>query len=659
LTGDIDLERIERQIALLRETPGRVTAQDMIDLFRAEYIEGEPVVEYPDGEPGPARLSICAEAIRNRWGRFVNNLLDRMEQERRRAPTSESGRMGLALTQLASTPFYDIRFDINPLPNTVIVAPPPAAPAPGRPTPAPQLFGLTQAAGNGLAQAAQIVANRLEGVVDNVINNVVTEGGLNYNDAAQLLLGDEPAPTPQAQAVQEQIRDSIDNAAAQVAGPLVAAIVQQTAQMQSMMSQFPAAPPTPPPQQPALVQPITPDQANDLVVPSIEAQQERTAALQGQTSAAASPLPLPSRSTLTSGPASPAFSGSATPRQRAAGRQPSAVDLQIALQRAVVEGTNRPQQQQQQQGQQQQGQGAARRRQPASSAPTTPQTGAPVTRGGYATAPASPLGGRVAGTLPGGRAAPLTPVAVLTQTVVETGSPANTQAQGVPTPPVIPADERALLANVTSEVRTILWRRVAERQGQSAQQSPAVQNAAATLAGMRERFQQTNDPQIQRVTRVALGEVMQENDIDPELQDQVLAYVQGQTPNNPLGLAQTLQQEVRARQPQGTAAEQAQQGVRRTRAGAARIASGVIDENFQTIVGSVEPDTQVALFEILDRARLQNITSIDDWVALMEESAGPLTQTIVASVSQAIKNLPPAAAVGGAPQGQGITPGTE
>ncbi|AVK74685.1 hypothetical protein pqer_cds_263 [Pandoravirus quercus] len=653
-------EGIETEMAMRRATPGPVTEQDMIDFFRqAGRDPNEPAdveVPYPDGQSGPQRYSICAEAIANRWSGFIGNLLRRMEDERRQTPTSVSGQFGLALTELLSqNQFYGIGYTVDPAANAVLVPTLPPS-APGQPAPAPQLLVLTPPAASGINQAAETGAGSLVDYTIQMIDSVATEGGRTEDEVAAELLGLQPPSTPEVQVARRALDDAIASTASRVAGPLVAAIAQQAqeAQMRSMMGQFPVGPPTPPtPPQPALVREVTEQEANDRVEANIEGQQARTAAAQAQIAALPTPGAIPSVSALVSGPTSPAAVGAVTPRGRAA-RQPSPGQIAIALQQAIVEG------------------GEPRRRptRRGVTAPTTPQTGAPAVPARYATAPPSPFQAQAAATLAGG-APPLTPLQVLAQPIIATGEPLNTQAQGVPTPPVVQATSDGLLEVVESEINDNLLRRVMERLSRGG--NAAVVRATNTLARIRDRYQRDRDPQSRHVTENAMASVLRARGV-PSLTDDVLDYITApgeRGRDEAEQLAQRLQEAIVEAEPQPAPTGRAtgrvtreqvaratrEAGARRTRTRQLNNASDAVTANSAGIIERITPDLADGMAMLVDGARSRGFMVSDDLAQYLVDNANNLAAVAVNGVSDALKDI--ATTDAEAAGGQGPTPGTQ
>lgn len=676
-----DYEALETNVAMRRATPGALTEQDMINFFREAGDPNDVMVPYPDGGQGPAAYSICAQAIANRWGGFINSLLDRMEQERQQTPTSEAGRLGLALTEGALTPFYGVGYYINPattFANTVFVPEPAPAPA-GQPAPAPQFVGLAPAAATGLAQAVQAGMENLMNTIDQVIASVPIEEGTTLDQFEAEVYGSEAPSTPQAQAIREQLEEAIPAVAEQVAGPLAAAVAQQAqrlqeeatrrslqaqreqeARMRSMTTRFPAAAPAPAPVaapvaapatidgEPALVRPLAEQQAEEMVEANIENQQrvQETAAR-----AAAIPPPsppsIPSVSALTSGPVSPAVAGAVTPGRRPL-RQPTPSQVEAALRQAIAEGRIP-------------GAAAAERprRRGARTAPTTPLTGGPAAAAGYATAPPSPLAPRAAATLAGGAPLP-SPLQVLAGAVLATGQPLDTQGQGVPTPPVVLATQQDLVDLVAQQIGGALRSRAVAR-------GRGVGRIANALAGARERYQRDPNPQTRQVTETSIATLLGQRGAPDDLIQAVRDYVREPEgavgPDEARQLAQGLQDvatQARAReQPTGrpAAGQPAPTAARARRVQRVRLtdASNVITANSAQIIEDITPDMANALAALLERASREDLPVTDELAEFLIQGSDGLAAAAVDSISKALNEITPAEAA----VGQGVTPGTQ
>lgn len=674
-----DIEAMETDVAMRRATAGAVTEQDMINFFREAGDPNDVMVPYPDNRPGPAAYSICAQAIADRWGGFINTLLDRMEQERQQTPTSEAGRLGLALTEGALTPFYGVGYYIDPattFANTVFVPEP--APAPeGQPAPPPQFVGLAPAAADGLGQAVQAGVENLMNRLDQVIASVPLEEGETLDQFAAEVFGSEAPSTPQAQAIREQVEQAIPAVAEQVAGPLAAAVAQQAqrlqeqaaqrslqaqreqeARMRAMTTRFPAAAPAPAPVaapatidgEPALVRPLAEQQAEEMVEANIENQQRvQEAAARAGAIPPPSPPSIPSVEALISGPVSPAVAGAVTPRRRPL-RQPTPSQVEAALRQAIAEGRIP-------------GAAAAERprRRGARTAPTTPVTGGPVAAAGYTTAPTSPFGPRAAAVLAGGAPLP-SPLQVLASAVLTTGQPLDTQDQGVPTPPVVLATQQDLIDLVAQQIRNAL-------QSQAVARGRGVGRIADALAGARERYLRDPNPQTLQVTETSIATVLGQRGAPPDLIEAVRDYIRA--PEGTVGtdearqLARGLQNvAVQARAPvQPTRGPAAGQPAPTTAARARRVqrarltdASNVITANREQIVEDITPDIDAALVALLDSAASEGGFAISEGLTefLVNNSRGLVT-TAVDSVSKALNEITPAEAA----VGQGVTPGTQ
>ncbi|WBR14377.1 DNA polymerase III gamma/tau subunit-like domain-containing protein [Pandoravirus kuranda] len=627
-----EYQRIEREVRLASATPGPISAQQMIDFFRnAGQDPNAPPdvqVEYPDGEMGPARYSICAEAINERWGGFTRRLFERMEQERRRGPGTAAGRLSEGLRSLALTTQYEhehymVGVNIAGAPpaisNAVLL--PAAPPQPGAAAP---FVALTPAAARGLGQAAVEASNVSVDPLTAIANQIRAQGGgaMTIEELEREMLSPEPSDDPLIREGQQRVDEVIATAAREVASPLVNAIVQQT-QMESMMGQFPAGGPRTPAavaQQPALVTPITPQQADALVTANVEAQQEEAA------SRRATPVPSP-----VPVPASPLGAGVPSPAQVTAALQRAVAQRAIAgpRERRRLQPTAQP---------------VGRPGRPgARTAPSTPQGAAPAAPTGYPSAPTTPL-------------------SALASVIRTTGEAPDTQALGVASPPVVPATTDGVLQLVEADTRRILSERVALREG-------ALATTTAALSGLRQQLQTESQqaPELAQVTRTSLANVINEQ-VPPAVAQEVTAYleqpgeVSPDAARNVAGQLFQAQSEATAAAPPRAEAPEQRAAARARERLVKNIndAAATVDEYNQQIAQDIQDPLFDEVTRILGQADASGIPVTDELVNLFYDRAYDLAVVAVNGVSNALNQI--ASEEAQAPGRRGaatVTPGTQ
>lgn len=621
-------EDYERQVRLASTTPGPISAQQMIEFFRnAGQDPNAPPdvqVEYPDGELGPARYSICAEAINERWGGFTRRLFERMEQERVRGPGTAARRLGEGLRSLALTSQYEhehyaVGVNIAGAPSTIsnAVFLPVGQQAP---TAAP-FFALTPAAARGLESAAIQASNPVMDALGAVADEIArTEGGglMTMDELEREMLSPEPSDDPIIREGQQRVNDAIATAAREVAAPLADAIVQQT-QMESMMGQFPAG--LPPAaaaavaQQPPLVQAVTPQQADALVTANVEAQQQEEA------SRRATPVPSP----MAAGPVTPPLGAGV----------PSPAQVTAALQRAVEQGTvARPRERRQARPV---AQPVGRPGRPgARTVPTSPQTAAPAAPAGYPSAPTTPL-------------------YALANVIRTTGETPNTQALGVASPPVVPATTEGVLQLVEADTRRIVRDRVERRQG-------AVTAAASTLAGIRQQLQSEAQqaPELAQVTRTSVTNVLNEQ-VPPEVAQEVTAYLEQPGEVNPNAVRNVAERLLEV-QTAAAAAAPRQRAVARARERPTdiAIAAKTVGDYDQQIALDIQEPLLFEVERILGQAAAANIPVSEELLRIFYNQSPNLAEVAVNSVVDALNRIADEEArVSGRRGAATVTPGTQ
>ncbi|AVK76896.1 hypothetical protein pmac_cds_208 [Pandoravirus macleodensis] len=635
-----EYERIEREVRLASTTPGPVSAQQMIDFFRnAGQDPNAPPdvqVEYPDGQMGPARYSICAAAIDEQWGGFTRRLFERMEQERVRGPGTAARRLGEGLRSLALTSQYE--HEHYTLGVNIAGAPPAIANAvflpvgPQAPTAAP-FYAPTPAAARGLESAAIQASNPVMDALGAVADEIVSTGGggglMSMDELEREMLSPEPSDDPIIREGQQRVNEAIATAAREVAAPLASAIAQQT-RMESMMGQFPAgaapAAAAAVAQQPPLVQAVTPQQADALVTANIEAQQQEEA------SRRATPVPSPVPSPVAAGPV-PAPLGAGVP---------SPAQVTAALQRAVAQGAAaRPRERRQVRPV---SQPVGRPGRPgARTVPTSPQTGAPAAPAGYPSAPTTPL-------------------YALANVVRTTGEAPDTQALGVASPPVVPATTEGVLQLVEADTRRIVRDRVARRQG-------AIAAAASTLTGIRQQLQSEAQqaPELAQVTRTSVANVLNEQ-VPSEVAQEVSTYLEQPGEVNPDAVRNVAERllEVQtaaaaAAPPRAEAPEQ--RAVARARERLVKNindAAATVDEYNQQIAQDIQDPLFDEVRRILGEADAAGVPVSDDLVNIFYDRAYGLAVVAVNSVSSALNQIADEEArVPGRRGAATVTPGTQ
>lgn len=632
-----EVQRYEREARLATATPGPINAQQMIEFFRnAGQDPNAPPdvqVQYPDGELGPARYSICAEAINERWGGFTRRLFERMEQERRRGPGTVAGRLGEGLRSLALTTQYEQEH--YTLGVNIAGAPPAISNAvllpvgPPQATVAVPFVALTPPAARGLERAAIQASGNVMDALGAVADQIRTEGGISMtiDELEREMLSPEPSNDPLIREGQQRVDEIIATEARAVAAPLANAIEQQT-QMESMMGQFPAGvAPTAAAavaQQPPLVTPITPQQADALVTANVEAQQQEAASRRA--------TPVPSPVAAGSVPAAPLGAGAPSPAQ-----------VTAALQRAVAQGTAaRPQERRRAR---QPAQPVGRPGRPgARTAPTTPQGAAPAAPVGYPSAPTTPL-------------------YALTNVIRTTGEAPDTQALGVASPPVVPATTDGVLQLVEADIRRILNERTARRRG-------ALASTTATLTGIRQQLQSEAQqaPELAQVTRTSIANLLAAEQVPPEVAQEVTAYLEQPGEVNPNAVRDVAERLLQVQSEAAAAAPTRTKtpGQRAAASARERLAKNITDaaDTVDEYNQQIAQDIQDPLFEevrrILGEADAADVPVSDELVNIFYDRAYGLAVVAVNGVSGALNEI--AAREARAPGGRGavtVTPGAQ
>nr|UDO47799.1 hypothetical protein [Pandoravirus massiliensis] len=622
-------EEMEREARLAAATPGPVSAQQMIEFFRSAGQDPnappDVQVEYPDGQLGPARYSLCAEAIAERWGGFTRRLFERMEQERRRGAGTVGGQLasslqGLALTEQNEHEFYTLGINIAPAPpaisNAVLL---PAGP---QVAPTAPFVALTPPAARGLERAAIEASNNVMDALGAVADQIArTEGGglMTIEELEREMLSSVPSSDPLIREGQQRVDEAIAAAARTVANPLVNAIVEQ-ARMESMMGQFPAGAAPAPAQQPALVQAVSPQQADALVTANIEAQQQEAA------SRRATPVPSPVPAPV-----------------RPGARAPSPAQVTAALERAVAQGAIAGP--------------SPRRRERPPAQPTTTRAG----RRGALTAPSTPQAGAPAAPA-GYPSAPTTPLYALANVIRATGETPDTQALGVASPPVVPATTDGVLQLVEAETRRNLTDRVKERQN-------ALDAAADTLTNIREQLQTERQraPQLAQVTRTSVANTLAAERVPPEVAQEVISYLQqpGEVDRN---VARDISERLLEVQGEAAAAARSRAEAPRQRAPArarqraadVTAAAKTVGDYSQQIIPDIEEPLTNEVERILIRAEEAGAPVTEELLAIFNDEIYSLAQVAVNAVMDSLNQI--AAQEAQAPVGRGaatVTPGAQ